>query len=132
MNKNVFCGKSLDTNKWVEGYLGSERTIIVTSPVGNTDEIVVDPESVGQYVGVVDKFRNKIFEGDVVKTKYGRLCIVTYIVPLVCYELVPITTRENMKYKEPDKFDLWYYANLEIVGKYVELQPYKGYEYEYV
>lgn len=130
MNKNIFCGKALDDGKWVEGYLGSEHTIIVTSPMGHTDEIIVDPESVGQYVGVVDKFRNKIFEGDIVKTKYGRLCLVSYIVPLVRYELVPIAIRENMKYKEPDKFDLWYYPNLEIIGKYIDIQPYKGHEEE--
>lgn len=51
--------------RWVEGYLWSKRTIGVTSPCGNLDEVVVLPSTVGQYINV-DCFGTKVFEHDVI------------------------------------------------------------------
>lgn len=55
--------------KWVEGYLWSKRTIGVTSPCGNLDEVVVLPSTVGQYSGLDDSDGRKVFEGDILKFK---------------------------------------------------------------
>ena len=53
--------------KWIEGYLWSKRTIGVTSPCGNLDEVVVLPSTVGQYSGLDDSDGRKVFEGDILK-----------------------------------------------------------------
>ena len=56
--------------RWVEGYLWSKRTIGVTSPCGNLDEVVVLPSTVGQYTGLIDRKGKRIWEGD----KIGYKC----------------------------------------------------------
>lgn len=72
MREILFRGKESNSGKWVYGYLWSKRTIGVASFVGNVDEVVVDPSTVGQYTGLTDKNGVKIFEGDVVQVPFWR------------------------------------------------------------
>lgn len=67
-----FRGKRLDTGQWVYGYLVVEPTgkyRIYYKPfygAVNNNWQYVDPETVGQLVGVNDKDGQKLYEGDVV------------------------------------------------------------------
>lgn len=74
MSTHLFKAKDAETKKWVEGYLWSERTIGVTSPCGNVDEVVIDPDTICQYIGRTDNVGKKIFENDIfcVKAKGGE------------------------------------------------------------
>ena len=79
----------------------------------------VDPLTVGQFTGKLDKYGKKIFEGDIVKTKYGRLCVVCWhsSIGLACWDLDPVKTRENIRNTSaPNDYDLWVSNNLEVVG----------------
>lgn len=117
-------------------YIDHEGDCIMTTRCSNT---VVIPETVGQFTGLYDATKwedlseseqqewlknhikhewngRKIFEGDIVKTKYGRLCKVIWFEPQVCFDLVPIGTLKNLERNPPDKFDLWQSKNLEVIG----------------
>ena len=71
MEKNLFRGKSIYDGRWHEGNLlvfPSGRTKILKWNQADLDfdQIEVDPETVGQYTGEVDKNGKKIFEWDIV------------------------------------------------------------------
>lgn len=67
-----------------------------------------------QSTSLVDKTGRTIFDGDIVRTKYGRLCEVKWITSKeYCgWDLVPISSDSTA----PDKFDLWDNNNLEVIG----------------
>lgn len=139
MNREIlFRGKVPDgyrdedlSGKWVEGNLihqteyygdpGYRYHILYTGEFDYDyyDSVRVIPETVGQFTGLLDKNGKKIFEGDIVRTKYGRLCIVVWFSNQAYngWDLTCITTVENCAHtKPPTPFDLYKKENLEIIG----------------
>ena len=86
MREILFRGKRLDNGEWVEGFYCKHNMVQVcfSSDDPKTKHLIIqdgfcdwgfepplcgieiDPETVGQFTGVIDKNDRKIFEGDVV------------------------------------------------------------------
>ena len=72
--------------------------------------VEVEPETVGQFIGLLDKNGNKIFEGDILKTVYTD--------ELVCVNYNDKNTLFEISFKNySETFGLNYYSSdVEIVG----------------
>ena len=82
MNEYLFRGKTKETHEWIYGGIAmmDGRYFIVKTQTyyDNTcswGAYEVDPDTVGQFIGKVDKHGNKIFRGDLCLVTFPNSCI---------------------------------------------------------
>lgn len=86
--REMLCkGKRVDNGEWVEGYfVGAGVCMIIPQDaehwggVDFNEGYIVDPETAGQYTGLIDKHDKRIFEGDIVRYWDGKNCFTAQVV----------------------------------------------------
>lgn len=135
MREILFRGKRTDNGEWVEGYFCDGGAILqgkafilskaYAAQVSEADRnepldgvafgiTEVHTDTVGQYTGLKDKHGRRIFEGDIVRTKYGRICKVVWFSSeqYSGWDFEPVSD----KCDPPDRWDLFYARNLTVLG----------------
>lgn len=69
--EHLYRGKRLDNGQWIYGNLlapaAGEVNAYYIKPGLNGRRVAVEPDSVGQYIGLDDTFGNRVFNGDILK-----------------------------------------------------------------
>lgn len=129
MREILVRGKRADDGNWVYGFPYCESCGLCIDGIETWDgeRHLIIKDTVGQYTGI-SALKNlpngvlrtcRVYEGDIVKTKYGRLCVVEWFSSPTHngWDLTVVGTVENCVHtKAPDSSDMWCSENLEVVG----------------
>lgn len=112
MREILFKTKRIDNGEWVEGLL----TVMwgqyhIINPNDENTAYPIDEKTICQYTGLTDKNGRKIFEGDIVTTKYelgrgGFYTFEVYYNENLCQFALTINTGSYTKNKQYDWLQL--------------------------
>lgn len=73
-----FRGKRVDNGEWVYGYVDATMYKDIVVIHTETGTFGVNPDTVGQYTGIVDSEGNRIFEGDIIQGEMEYKHLIRY------------------------------------------------------
>lgn len=109
MREIKFRGKSLKDGKWYYGYFLVNR-IGEHTICDNNFAVAVISKTVGQFIGLLDRDKTEIYEGDIVSAEGGE----SYY---GAREFVKTITINNLIY---DTYELSHYEDLKVIGNIYE------------
>lgn len=63
-------GKRTDNNRWIEGYYLYVKNTHCIAVAGTGKVWPIYPDTIGRYLGTRDKHGRRIFEGDIIRSKF--------------------------------------------------------------
>jgi len=115
MKEIKFRGKPIEEENyefdWVEGFYMKELGgHYILFPIGQKIQVI--PETVGQFIGTLDKNDKKIYEGDIIKRNSGEKYIVRWNNKYSKFEMLRIKDNYPL-----DFFELFSFKEkIEVIG----------------